>query len=200
MGTEFYVASQTLITTTVSGSFFGYHGMHYISVVATEDNTEISFKARSGNIFTTGSDSVFFTLNKGQSWVSTMEDNRQLLGTRIISNKPIAVTAGGNHLKNASANHGDAGLDQITPIDLLGNKHVVLRGLANHPNDYIMFIAVEDGTDISINGTSVLSNGSAGESGTYSMVGIANQPGKPFVVESNNPIYVYQATTGSLGN
>ena len=200
LGTEFYVASQTLITTTVSGSFFGYHGMHYISVVATEDNTEISFKARSGNIFTTGSDSVFFTLNKGQSWVSTMEDNRQLLGTRIISNKPIAVTAGGNHLKNASANHGDAGLDQITPIDLLGNKHVVLRGLANHPNDYIMFIAVEDGTDISINGTSVLSNGSAGESGTYSMVGIANQPGKPFVVESNNPIYVYQATTGSLGN
>ena len=110
------------------------------------------------------------------------------------------MTAGGNHLKNASANHGDAGLDQITPIDLLGNKHVVLRGLANHPNDYIMFIAVEDGTDISINGTSVLSNGSAGESGTYSMVGIANQPGKPFVVESNNPIYVYQATTGSLGN
>ena len=67
LGKEFYVASQTLITTTVSGTFFGYHGMHYISVVAMEDNTEIKFKAPDGNIFTTGADSVVFTLNQGLS-------------------------------------------------------------------------------------------------------------------------------------
>ena len=200
LGTEFYVASQTLITTTVSGLFFGYHGMHYISVVALENNTQVKFKARPGNNFTSGSDSVVFTLNKGQSWVSTMEDDRELLGTHITSNKPIAVTAGGNHLKNASANHGDAGIDQITPVDLLGTKHVVLRGLAAHPNDYIMYIATEDGTNISIEGQSLMQNGSAGQSGTYSMFGVASQPGKPYVVESNKPIYVYQVTTGTVGN
>ena len=200
LGTEFYVASQTLITTTVSGAFFGYHGMHYISVVATEDNTEIKFKAASGNVFTSGADSVVFTLDKGQSWVSTMEDDQQLLGTRITSNKPIAVTAGGNHLKNASANHGDAGLDQVTPVDLLGNKHVVLRGLAFHPNDYIMCIATENGTNISVDGVNILSGANAGESITHSLVGLATQPGRPYVVESNNPIYVFQATTGTVGN
>lgn len=200
LGTEFYVASQTLITTTVSGTFFGYHGMHYISVVATEDNTEIKFKASPGNVFTTGSDSAVFILNQGESWVSTMEDDQQLLGARITSNKPIAVTAGGNHLKNASANHGDAGLDQVTPIDLLGNKHVVLRGLAYHPNDYIMCIATEDGTNISIDGVSILANANAGESVTHSMVGLATQPGRPYIVESDKPIYVFQATTGTVGN
>ena len=200
LGKEFYVASQTLITTTVSGTFFGYHGMHYISVVAMEDNTEVKFKAADGNVFTTGADSVVFTLNQGQSWVSTMEDDQQLLGTRITASKPIAVTAGGNHLKNASANHGDAGLDQVTPVELLGNKHVVLRGLAYHPNDYIMCIATEDGTDISVDGTPILTNANAGESVTHSMVGLATQPGRPYVVESNNPIYVFQATTGTVGN
>ena len=98
LGTEFYVASQTLITTTVSGAFLGYHGMHYISVVATENNTQVRFKAPTGSVFDNGSDSVLFTLDKGQSWVSTMEDDDALLGTHITASKPIAVTAGGNHL------------------------------------------------------------------------------------------------------
>lgn len=198
LGTEFYVASQTLITTTVSGVFMGYHGMHYISVVATEDNTSVLFKAPAGNLFDNGLDSVSFTLDKGQSWVSTMEDNDVLLGTRVTSSKPIAVTAGGNHLKNASAEPGDAGIDQITPVDLLGTKHVVLRGLANHPNDYFMYIATQDGTTISVDGVDVLTNGTAGSSGTYSMQGISNQPGKPFIIESNLPIYVFQVTTGTV--
>ena len=111
------------------------------SVLAMEDNTEIKFKAADGNVATTGADSVVFTLQtKAKKLVVTMEDDRRLLGTRITASKPIAVTAGGNH-KNASANHGDAGLGQVTPVELLRNKHVVLRGLAYHPNDYIMCIA-----------------------------------------------------------
>ncbi len=198
LGTEFFVASQTLISTTVSGAFLGYQGMHYISVVAIENNTEVKFKAPAGSVFDNGLDSVAFTLDKGQSWVSTMEDNDALLGTHITASKPIAVTAGGNHLKNSSANHGDAGIDQVTPIEHLGTKHVVLRGLANYPNDYFMYIATENGTNISVDGVTVLNNADAGRSGTFSMQGNSNQPGKPFVIESNHPIYVFQVTTGAI--
>ncbi len=198
LGTEFYVASQTLISTTVSGAFLGYHGMHYISVVAIENNTQVKFKAPTGSIFDNGVDSVVFVLDKGQSWVSTMEDNNALLGTHITSSKPIAVTAGGNHLKNSSANHGDAGIDQVTPIEHLGTKHVVLRGLANYPNDYFMYIATVNGTNISVDGVAVLNNADAGGSGTFSMQGNSNQPGKPFVIESNHPIYIFQVTTGAI--
>ncbi|MCH1534412.1 MAG: gliding motility-associated C-terminal domain-containing protein [Schleiferiaceae bacterium] len=198
LGTEFYVASQTLITTTVNGAFLGYHGMHYISVVATEDDTQVKFKAPTGSIFDNGADSVVFTLDKGQSWVSTMEDNDVLLGTHVTSTKPIAVTAGGNHLKNSSANHGDAGIDQVTPVEHLGTKHVVLRGLANYPNDYILYIATKNGTTISVDGVSILNNADAGRAGTFSMQGNSNQPGKPFVIESNYPIYIFQVTTGTI--
>ena len=58
-----------------------------------------------------------------------------------------------------------------------------------------MYIATEDNTNITVDGVSVLTNGSKGTSGTYSLPGNAN-PGKPYVVESNLPIYVFQVTTG----
>ncbi|MCH1534413.1 MAG: gliding motility-associated C-terminal domain-containing protein [Schleiferiaceae bacterium] len=195
IGTDFYVASQTLILSTVTGSYTGYYGKHYVSLVALEDSTDVVIKAQPGNVFDNGSDSVVFTLNQGQSWVSTMADDDVLLGTRVTSTKPIAVTAGGNHLKNSSGNPGDGGIDQVTPVEHLGLKHVVLRGRSTYPQDYFMYVATENGTNISVDGVSVLTNGSKGASGTYSLSGNAN-PGKPYVVESNLPIYVFQVTTG----
>ena len=156
LGTEFYVGSQTLINSTVSGNYAGYKGMHYISVVATEDSTNIKFKAPANSQFDNGLDSVVFTLDAGQSWVSKMQDDDVLLGTHVTADKPIAVTAGGNHLKNASANNADAGIDQVTPVEHLGTKHVVLRGMASHPNDYFMYVATEDSTYITVDGTTIL--------------------------------------------
>ena len=195
IGTDFYVASQTLILSTVTGSYTGYYGKHYVSIVALEDSTEVLIKARPGNVFDNGNDSVAFILDQGQSWVSTMADDDELLGTRVTASKPIAVTAGGNHLKNSSGNPGDGGIDQVTPVEHLGLKHVVLRGRSTYPQDYFMYIATEDNTNITVDGVSVLTNGSKGTSGTYSLPGNAN-PGKPYVVESNLPIYVFQVTTG----
>ena len=196
IGKEFYVASQTEIHSTVTGNFTNYHGLHYVSIVALEDNTEIHIKASAGNTFTNGSDSAVFQLDQGESWVSTMQDNKVLLGTKVTSDKPIAVTAGGNHLKTSSTNNADAGIDQVTPTEHLGIKHVVLRGRANHPQDYFMYVATQNGTNISVDGTNILSNGNAGAAGTYVMNGNPATPGKPFVVESNLPIYVFQVTSG----
>ena len=200
LGTDFYLASQTLIETTVSGPNQGYEGMHYVSIVATENNTVVDLIAPSGEEFGNGSDSIRVTMQQGQSYVATMEDDGVLLGGRVRSNKPIAVVAGGNHLKNSNGNNADAGIDQITPVDFLGTKYVVLRGMDFYPQDYFMYIAVEDNTDISVNGTSIASNVSQGSTGTYSMIGSASQPGTPFIIESTKPIYVFQVTTGSTNN
>ena len=200
IGLDFYVASQTLVSTTVTGGSTGYFGMHYVSIVALEDSTDIIIKAKTGNVFSNGLDSVVVNLDAGQSWVSTMKDDDQLLGTRITSSKPIAVTSGGNHLLNSSGGHGDAGIDQVTPVEHLGVKHVVLRGRGFNPQDYFMYIATASATNITVDGVTILSNGIAGSSGTFSMLGNAFTPGKPFIVESNNPIYVFQVTTGASSN
>ena len=196
IGKEFYIASQTEIESTVTGNFTNYHGLHYVSIVALEDSTEILIKASTGNTFTNGMDSAAFQLNRGESWVSTMLDDMVLLGTKVSSNRPIAVTAGGNHLKTSSAVNADAGIDQVTPTEHLGVKHVVLRGCANYPQDYFMYIATQNGTNISVDGASILSNGNAGDAGTFLMNGNPATPGKPFVVESNLPIYIFQVTSG----
>lgn len=200
LGTDFYVASQTLIERTDVGPNTNYMGMHYISVVALEDSTQIRFKARTGNLFDNGRDSVLFVLDKGESWVSTMTDNYELLGTRVTSNKPIAVTAGGNHLKNSSAGNADAGIDQVVPVQHLGTKHVVLRGLNHYPQDYIMWITTAPQTSVSVDGNPVQTNVGAGSVYTYSMAGQASSPGKPFIIESTAPIYVFQVTTGTTSN
>lgn len=200
IGQDFYLASQTLIHSTVTGNFTSYYGLHYVSVVALEDSTNVRIKARAGNLFDNGRDSVLVTLDAGQSWVSSMLDNDQLLGTRVTSNKPIAVTAGGNHLKANNANNADAGIDQVTPVEHLGIKHVVLRGRGNTPQDYFMYIATVDNTNITVDGNAIMTSGAAGDVGSYSMAGIATSPGKPFIVESNEPIYVFQVTTGANNN
>lgn len=200
IGTEFYLASQTKIEQTVTGSFSSYHGMHYVSLVALEDSTDVRIKARPGNLFDNGRDSVVFTLNAGESWVSTMQDNDELLATQVSSSKPIAVTAGGNHLKATGVNNADAGIDQITPIEHLGTKHVVLRGGAYHPLDYFMFVTVYNNTTVSVDGVVVQANANAGLGFEYAMTGNASTPGKPFVIESTEPIYVYQVTTGTNGS
>ena len=64
---------------------------------------------------------------------------------------------------------------------------MVLRGMANHPNDYFMYVATEDSTYITVDGTTILTNGGPGDAGTYSMTGNANTPGKPFIIESRSP-------------
>ena len=86
IGQDFYLASQTLIQTTVSESYTNYYGLHYVSVVALEDSTDVRIKARSGNLFDNGSDSVIFTLNAGQSWVSKVivPDTNQSQNDRCI--------------------------------------------------------------------------------------------------------------------
>ena len=170
-------------------SYTNYYGLHYVSVVALEDSTDVRIKARSGNLFDNGRDSVIFTLNAGQSWVSSMLDNDRLLGTRVTSNKPIAVTAGGNH-QATNANNADAGIDQVTPVEHLGLEHVVLRGRGNTPQDYFMYIATEDSTNITVDGNAIMTNGAAGDVGTYSMAGNASTSANPIVEADLTDLFI----------
>ena len=43
---------------------------------------------------------------------------------------------------------------------------------AYHPNDYFMYVATEDSTYITVDGTTILTNGGPGDAGTYSMTGM----------------------------
>ena len=116
LGENFWVGSQT----RVSDAKYGYDDVHFVSVMATEDNTTITLTAPPTKQFGNGDNSITVTLNRNQTYlvrnsndpsVSTFEDPsgftlaegdnklNNLAGTHVTSDKPIAVMGGGQHLR-----------------------------------------------------------------------------------------------------
>ena len=128
-----------------------------IDVVATEDNTQVTFtlppgKAASyGSLLTTipAGGTYTLTLNRGQTFslfpvnYSIFATDR-LAGTRIESTAPICVT-----LKDDAIAVGSQGADvigdQIVPVDIVGSNYIIPdMGNPNH----VYVLATEDNTSI----------------------------------------------------
>jgi PKD repeat protein len=153
LGTLFYTPFQT---------FYGTRNVtpvaySAIDVVATQDNTQVTFTLPPGkagsyglpltNIPAGGTHTV--TLNTGQTFSlfplnkSTAAGDR-LAGTKIESNQPIAVT-----LKDDAVAVGPAGADvvgdQLIPVRVTGDHYIVPE--VNNPN-HIYVLATEPNTNI----------------------------------------------------
>ena len=138
LGEDFIAGSQTRVT----NNKYGKDDIHFISVMATEDGTQVSLVAP-GPYFATASgpeSTATVTLNKNETYL--VRNNNQgtlsapgspqyagnnltanLAGTRITSDQPIAVMTGGQHLRYDDGNpnpddetDADAGIDQAVPI------------------------------------------------------------------------------------
>ena len=118
---------------------------HFISVMATENNTNITFsnpriifKGQSQNSFT-------ISLKKNQSYVVGIPFNdlinkeldvNAVNGTHITSNKPIAVNSGSwngsgipkNNAEGIKAAGRDIGFDQIVPTEAIGKEYILIKG------------------------------------------------------------------------
>ena len=184
---------------------------HFISVMAVEDGTEVSFsnprirwwgqpdslftiKLNAGESYSVGSN--IMTMNKtcGTSLTCTIGH----MGTKISSTKEIAVNSGSIHggSTNATNPSRDVGFDQIVPVDVTGTQFVVAKGNGGNKssnNELAFFITTEDSTTVTVNGgTQEWLIPNAGEyrwSGSY-------VSGAMFV-ESDKNIYVYQTLSGS---
>ncbi len=116
LGEEFWAGTQTRVT----NEKYGADDVHFISVLATEDNTVITFDAPTGVNFTTGTgpeNTITVTLNKNQTYLVRNNNNtsaptpdaagfslyvgdnltNNLAGTHVTSTKPVAVMSGGQH-------------------------------------------------------------------------------------------------------
>lgn len=236
LGTTFWVGSQT----RVSDLKYGKDDIHFVSVMATEDDTEVVLRAP-GDYFATDMgfiNELTVTLNKNETYLvrnsndatPTTEiftdrtvvvgdnDTRNLAGTQVTADKPIAVMGGGQHLlfegdpSNPNFNrreNADAGIDQIVPVtsdiyDMIGSQYIVVRGGtqldpdaapdAADETDYVIIIATQDGTTVSINGTPQSVTLNTGERYEYSLPGGRDALGTPFFIDMNQPAYVYHVS------
>ena len=209
LGRDFYAGSQTRI----QNDSYGADDVHFVSVMATEDNTTVTIAARPGvNMYQNGNTTTF-TLNKHETYLvrnrearNGTPDNRtnNLVGAHVTSDKPIAVMSGAQHVRYNGGGNADAGIDQLVPItsdifEVVGTEYVVVRGgteqVNNVSTDYAIIIATVDNTDIFIDGGNTpVDNIDAGEVYEYILPGNQNDIGTPHLIETSQKAYVYHVS------
>ncbi len=206
LGNRFYSGHLYTIYNTGSGSasWNNFRRSHFISVMATEDNTEVTFdliKDPISYIGQTPGEPITVTLDAFESYVIGVDhadyDNATINnsnGTRITSTKPIACNTGSWLSGNSSGQC--IGSDQIVPADIVGQEYILVRGLGDSSTERPMVVATEDGTEVFINDNATPS--AVLDEGEFFIV-----PTTEFTANDNlyilatEKVYMYQTLSGS---
>ncbi len=117
-----------------------------MSAQATQDNTVVTFTPAGGGA------PVQVTLNAGQTYMFSA--SQQLTGSRVTSDKPIAVFSGNNCANVPSNNTAcDHLLEQIPSVDLLSNTYLLAKTPRTGPQgNVVRVVATVDNTEVRFNG------------------------------------------------
>lgn len=176
LGTTFYTPFQNL-----HGNYGQSDAWSSIDVVATEDSTEIVFELTNPALDEL-SKNITITLNKGQTYSLRCNSSLGIFrfsGSKITSNKPIAVTIKDDSIYQNGFNSRDLVGDQIIPIDYIGIEYILFKGES-------FILATEDSTDIFVENvlTATINEGE-----TFFLENTST-----LLMESSKPVYVFQLT------
>lgn len=187
------------------------HGAHFVSVVATANNTTVTFsnfaagiKLREGGSDFTPPSSISVTLDVGETYVLAMygTDNTDaamyngFFGVLVHSTKAIAVDCGSWFAspEGVAQLSGDIGFDQIVPLEKVGTEYIVLRGEGPSILEMVVLVAHSNNTKIYLHGNfAPYATLSAGERLEIPMSQYVNGC---MYIKSSRPIFVYQALGG----
>ncbi|WP_170108168.1 T9SS type B sorting domain-containing protein [Flavobacterium sediminis] len=164
------------------------------SVMAINDNTTVTLNGV-----------VMTSLNAGQSRLFTAA-----MGALLTADKAVVVNVGsyGDTPQTCGGNGEDGTVDQIAPVNVLGQQYIVVRGSgtsgagANDP-EQTTIVATQPGTSVQI--TNFNASGqqistpltyNLANAGSYQTVhhGDSNNQYSSSFIVSNNPIIVYSGT------
>lgn len=173
LGTEFRIGA---FLNTLMQNYSAIHHT-FITVLATENNTEVNFSNIKPNATllnsTTGSTPFSIILNSGESYAVAVQgpdsNNRDaLIGALVSSDKPIVVNCGSIAGTNGELSNIDLGFDQIVGAERVGNEYIFLRNTGQANVERVLLIANEDNTGVFINGNTTPSfTLNAGQYGTF---------------------------------
>ena len=157
LGTQFRIGSLL----NVDASPFTDNHYTFVSVLATENNTLVQFEdIRPGasliNNAAAGNTPAFITLNSGESFVMAVQGpngaNRDaLIGSVVISDKPIAVNCGSFTGTNATTNL-DCGFDQIVSAERTGKEYIFIKSTGQAVVERVLLVGNENNTNVYLNG------------------------------------------------
>jgi len=209
LGTEFRVGAftnQAGRTTNNNGST-SENLLSFVSVMATEDNTNVTFSNISNNTEIINNTKTFpysETLQKGDcytiamnSYSSTFTANNKdgLIGALVKSDKPIVVNCGS---ANGSFHNGtgrDYGIDQIVGASKIGDQYIFVKGDGQIGWENVLIVPHTNGTTISINGNTPFTI-----TGKYHLIeGDQYSPDGNMYVKTSNPVFAYQGVGATNG-
>lgn len=188
--------------------------MNFISIMATKDNTNVTFSdIQAGvNLYNfsqrplTANYSTTIKLDRGETYVLAADiiENTSypaaLVGALISSDQEIAVNVGSTNgtFDNGTQGGRDYGIDQIVPIDRVGTEYIFLKGDGYDDIENIVIVVHEDNTAIYINGNSTaVATKNAGE---YHLIeGTNYTTDESLYVSTSKPVYAFQGI-GGTGN
>ncbi len=191
-GTEFWAGSQVRnMNATYSPNEF-----HFISVMALEDNTTITFETPF-DMWASGSGNLpnpyTITLNAKESYLIRGNNPVQhVTGARVTSNKEIVTISGSTHTRITGGTAAEGGTDQLVPIGLTNTDFVVIKGDNNDPFDYAIIVATENNTDVFVNGSATpVATLNAGQFYDYTLTGGV---GAPHYLRASKRAYCYHVS------
>lgn len=154
-GNSFTIPSQNLVSNDNRYTPQPLNGFDIVAIENTTLTINLSKPAngRSANTpFTVN-------LNKGESF-SVVADSylasQHLSGSTVKSTGKVAITVKDDLMHGGGVfggDCGDLGGDQIIPDEILGTEYIAIRGFLSSPGDEFFVTALENNTQINVNGT-----------------------------------------------
>lgn len=149
----------------------------YTSIIATEDNTIVTFSDYNTSMIFQNGLTPTQILNEGETltvsaYSGPNQNTEGFIGALLTSDKPVVVNTGNlrGNLPNTdprSANWSDHMIDQIVDQSIVGFEYLLIRGGGNDTLERPMVISNQDNTEIFVNG---VSTGIILNTGEYSFI------------------------------
>lgn len=201
LGTRFRIGAfiNTLLPLNITSEITSF-----VSVMATENNTTVSFSDIKNGVSiinsSIGNSSFNVTLNSGESYVIAIYGMAQankdgLIGSLVTSDKPVVVNCGSFAGSNGEMQNLDLGFDQIVSAERTGTDYIFIKSTGKNNVERVLLVADQDNTDIFLNGSTTPSyNLNAGQ--YIALIGSDFSVNGNLYVNTNNPsknIFAYQS-------
>lgn len=199
LGTDFVVPTQF-------SNACGHNAYSSIEVVATDDNTQVTFTTFVPTNASATAGTISITLNRGETYAlraatANTPIAQHLGGTLVHSTKPVAV----NTTDDSATTGGDLDLigEQIVPTNLAGSRYILPANNSNG-HEYVSFFPIEDSAVIwMVDATKVprrLGVARRGGFGQALVQRVTNLQAPLFYSEDNMPFVAFHLTANENGN
>lgn len=194
-------------TTTNADLWNNQRRAHFISVMATEDNTTVTFDMIKLPIALIGyapGEPVTVTLNALESFTVGIDHSlyndatiNNANGIRITSNKDVVCNTGSWLSGNQSGQ--DIGTDQLVPAENVGQEYILVRGLGDQTTERPIVVATADNTQVFLNDEATPA-ATINEGEFYIVPTNKFSANGNLYILATEKVYVYQTLSGSSTN